>query len=384
MLNLKKSIFLLVSLVAAVVANAWTGSYSEPENSRKIGGKIYYELTNADELAWFAVRVNGGDTVNAIMVNDIDVSGYRWTPIGNVDIAFEGVFDGAGYTVSGIDCTNKNESGFFGIIGENGVVKNLKTAGGSIGIDARSGIAGGIAAVNKGIIDSCESSVTLRKTMFTGGIVGKNEGRIIHCVNSAEINVIDDNGSKDGNPTFYVGGVSAYNEGDIKFCNNVGKIKYTIRWGTTLPIGGLAGFNSGLITRSNNMDSVYVTTNWDCDYIYAGGIVGINEGDVAFVSNVGVVFVQNNYTSRQGALDVGGVTGHNKGKIRNVFNTNDYGVVAWGTASNSFSISGLDYWLDGVNVSSTSENMQRDQFAWILNTSNGDLQILELGVVRMM
>ena len=44
----------------------------------------------------------------------------------------------------------------------------------------------------------------------------------------------------------------------------------------------------------------------------------------------------------------------------------NYGAIQW-----SYSASRNSYWLNNKEVQSTAENMQRDQFAWILNTSNG-------------
>lgn len=436
MLNLKKSIFLMVCLMAAVAANAWTGGNMEPENSRKIGGKIYYELTNADELAWFAVRVNEGDTVNAIMVNDINIAGYEWTPIGNAGKTFEGVFNGAGYTISGIACTNNGEAGIFGTIGENGVVKNLKTAGGSVG--KAGGTAGGIAAVNKGLIDSCENDVTLLKTMYAGGIAGKNEGKVAHSLNKHAVEVTETG----LNIAFYVGGISAYNTGLIETCNNDAEITYVVYYGDQVWAGGIAGFSSGSILRSNNAKSLpikstntwanlrvggivgenqgnvsYVTNRgdvsaymeYDCVYNlfhYVGGVVGVNSGSVSETLNAGNVSsgwapstrcgdgIENSWSY------VGGIVGHNKENsiIENSYSlhsrasikTGDRLVYALGgvvgmneqkaQVINSYHNSSL--WggsavgnQSGVAVNTTgkiTEQMTTDQFAWILNTSNGD------------
>lgn len=430
MLNLKKSIFLMVCLMAAVVANAWTGGNMEPENSRKIGGKIYYELTNADELAWFAVRVNEGDTVNAIMVNDIDIAGYEWTPIGNAGKTFEGVFNGAGYTISGIACTNNGEAGIFGTIGENGVVKNLKTAGGSVG--NAGGTAGGIAAVNKGLIDSCENDVTLLKTMYAGGIAGKNEGKVAHSINKHAVEVIDGG-------TFYVGGISAYNTGLIETCNNDAEITYV---GSEVWAGGIAGFSSGSILRSNNAKSLPIKSTRPYSYFRVGGIVGENQGNVSYVTNRGDVSAYMDYRCGYELFHyVGGVVGVNSGSVSETLNAGNVssggapstscgddtknswsyvgGIVGHNkensTIENSYSLHSrasidtgyrLVYALggvvgmneqkaqvinsyhnsslwggsavgnqSGVAVNTTgkiTEQMTTDQFAWILNTSNGD------------
>jgi len=65
-----------------------------------------YQIKTADELLWFAhqVSVKGNAFINCILLNDIDVSGKEWIPIGNTPEknSFWGVFDGGGHTVSGL------------------------------------------------------------------------------------------------------------------------------------------------------------------------------------------------------------------------------------------------------------------------------------------
>lgn len=441
MLKLKTMPALLI-LTMAVAANAWTGGNMEPENSRKIGGKIYYELTNADELAWFAVRVNEGDTVNAIMVNDIDIAGYEWIPIGNAGKFFEGVFNGAGYTISGVSCVNNGEAGIFGTIGESGVVKNLKTAGGSVGKDR--GVAGGIAAVNKGLIDSCENDVTLLKTMYAGGIAGKNEGKVAHSLNKHAVEVTETGSGM----AFYVGGISAYNTGLIETCNNDAGITYNVGYENQVWAGGIAGFSNGAILRSNNAKSVWMASTGPLTKLRVGGIVGENQGNVSYVVykgdvradysarsclidgygdlfyyTGGIIGVNSGYlghslsggavssnpndyskkcTFRGSQSYVGGIIGHNVGRsalVENSYSSHSYYVIGGGGGSLVYALGGVvgmnesnaqvinsyhNSFLWGgsaigsqnavaVNVvGKSSEQMAIDQFAWILNTSNGD------------
>lgn len=48
------TIFVGMFLLATTAFADWTGSTREPENSKKIDGKVFYVITNAEELAWFA------------------------------------------------------------------------------------------------------------------------------------------------------------------------------------------------------------------------------------------------------------------------------------------------------------------------------------------
>lgn len=105
MRNIQKLQWLLVfSLSASLYAADWTGATSEPESTKKIDGKVYYVITSAEELAWFAEQVNGGESeINAMLANDIQfmddtskTNTVNWTPIGKeYSVIFKGVFDGA-------------------------------------------------------------------------------------------------------------------------------------------------------------------------------------------------------------------------------------------------------------------------------------------------
>ena len=110
-MRLHKILFLLLTLLTSYSFAGWTGGTSEPESTRKIGGKIFYEITTPEELAWFAEQVNGGSTaINAVLDNDIifgdtmtSYTAHPWTPIGkDTTHTFKGVLDGAGYSIYGV------------------------------------------------------------------------------------------------------------------------------------------------------------------------------------------------------------------------------------------------------------------------------------------
>jgi len=86
-----------------------------------------YEIGTAKQLLNFAQEVNKGtgtfDGKTVVLTNNIDLSGYAWTPIGagEVDgkwIGFNGSFDGQGYTISNLNITKGGGwNGLFGLIG---------------------------------------------------------------------------------------------------------------------------------------------------------------------------------------------------------------------------------------------------------------------------
>ena len=52
-----------------------------------------------------ATEVNGGTTFSGMQIklsNDIDLKSEEWMPIGRSGKAFQGTFDGCGYTISNL------------------------------------------------------------------------------------------------------------------------------------------------------------------------------------------------------------------------------------------------------------------------------------------
>lgn len=71
------------------------------------GEAIDLEISLPEELATLAFAVNHGDLsgrtdVTVRLTADIDLTGFRWVPIGFGDSEFAGVFDGCGHTVRGM------------------------------------------------------------------------------------------------------------------------------------------------------------------------------------------------------------------------------------------------------------------------------------------
>ena len=104
-----------------------------------------YLIATAEQLARVATEVNSGNTLKGKylrLVADIDLSGHDWKPIGYAyfngdnhissgenNLSFEGVLDGDGHTVSGMNVSSRsNGSGFFSYLC-GGTVKNLAIKG---------------------------------------------------------------------------------------------------------------------------------------------------------------------------------------------------------------------------------------------------------------
>ena len=326
---MKTLILLLVVFVVSAFAD-WTGAILEPENSKKINGKVFYVITSAEELAWFAEQVNGGrSTINAVLANDIrfkddttKTSSVNWTPIGKDSTAmFDGIFDGAGKTIYGLYSTQDRFTGMFGVTDSNAVIRNLSSQKTSI---KSSKYAGGIVAWNSGTITGCTNGGTVHSGYYsyTGGIAGSNYGTITGCTNSGSVSTTSSS---------YTGGIAGSNGGTITGCTNGGAVSSSYYYYT----GGIAGYNGGTITDCKNWGSVKADA-------------GLVDSDSS------------------------------SGKLRNSFSVADtayYGVIRInsGTVTNCYYDSDI---LSGrssgaPNLGLHTSEMQRDQFAWILNTTNG-------------
>ncbi len=199
------------------------GDYKEPE--RNTNG--YYEIYTAGNLFWFAREVNkGGDYnyINAILKNDIDLKNKEFTPIGdeaNENGSFQGVFDGQGYHIKGLNVkAGKNLAGLFGEA-RNATIKNLEVSG-------------------KVVITSAIS--------YVGGVVGSAPGttgngtKLLNVISHVDMEIAEGvNGAK------YVGGFAGYANHStvIENCLWDGEINAGVQW-----VEDLGGFIGRIQTSS--------------------------------------------------------------------------------------------------------------------------------------
>ena len=90
-----------------------------------------YQISTAEDLLWFAQKVNAGGTgIKGMLTADIDLSDVSdWPGIGTTSNPFSGTFDGQGYTVTFKD----SNVGLFGVImgsrSNLATIENVVTAG---------------------------------------------------------------------------------------------------------------------------------------------------------------------------------------------------------------------------------------------------------------
>ena len=143
-----------------VVINKWDGSAKEPETADNT-----YLITTPAELAWVAKQVNSQkedfDGKTVMLMNDIDLSGSYWKPIGKVTdyptVTFKGTFDGKDHVISNLtasdDAAGYAAAGLFGSI--LGTVKNVKLKDVNIRSTHYAGAVVGYSSTNGAIIDNC-------------------------------------------------------------------------------------------------------------------------------------------------------------------------------------------------------------------------------------
>ncbi len=165
-----------------------------------------------EELKAFAQSAVTDDYTGITVVLTADiVTDTTFTPVGSVGrlnenstlqyfhTPFNGTFDGQGHTVT-LDMGNQMippvcDIAFFGCIGTDGTVKNLRVDGSVKAI----GNAAGICDDNYGLIVNCVSDVTFTANLprspltYVGGICDMNHGDIVNCAFTGAFDASDEN-----------------------------------------------------------------------------------------------------------------------------------------------------------------------------------------------
>lgn len=263
------------------------------------------EISRVNELIEFANKCKYDSYSKDKIVKltaDIDVSGSDFKGISY----FAGTFDGGSHIISGFNVDYKgSDFGFFRYIAESGFITNLNISG-SINVTGSQENIGGIAGVNKGVINESSFSGKVNASTATGAIAGYNHenAKIVSCTSDADILA-----------TNQTGGIAGVNDGLISSCTSKSRVN-TQELDTTLDIGGvdvgtlnltqnvidrndmggIAGESTGIISDCVNYGKIgFEHTGYN-----VGGIAGKQSGKVITCSNEGEIY---------GRKDVGGIVG---------------------------------------------------------------------------
>ena len=297
MVSLLLVLVMLLGLLptAALAAPASGGSGTEADP---------YLIATAQDLADFRDAVNGSakkstSKLCAKLTANIDLGNEAWTPIGKMTntysdyVAFGGVFDGDGHTISGLKIDNSAQyQALFGYV-KGGTIKNLTVEGSVTTATTSSAYAAGIVAYGNPVtMETCMNRVTVTVTQkgyaagvaayantgstitgctnqgnisgvggYLGGIVGTASGvTITNCINNGD--VVDS--MRSATYRYCVGGIagSAISASRITNCGNTGAVTSHLK-----NTGGVVGYFAGTAEKcfnSGNVTGIYAT----------GGIVG--------------------------------------------------------------------------------------------------------------
>lgn len=280
------------------------------------------------------------------VIGKTDWSEGNFEPIGWEEEVFDGIFDGNGHTISGLNISGTqkgskegaNYAGLFGYIGTKGVVTDLTIDNSTVKGDA---YVGGIAGYNAGEIANC--------TLGTGGRVkgGSQVGGVAGLSNT-KIDSSLNKGTVEGTVT-NIGGIVGYmnSVGDVLTnCTNKGTVKGNSK------VGGIAGYvmaGSSTIGISDCTNSGEISSS----ATFAGGIIGQCDG-----TSYGVTIENcSNSGTLSGDGGSGGILGYAKGSkisIEECVNTgNISGANAGGIACGSEGT--VIYCYNTGNVTANSE-----------------------------
>ena len=139
------------------------------------------QLFSAGDWELLAQRVAAGETVHAIMADDIDLSATT-TMLGTTSRPFKGTFDGNGHTLTINYSTTQQYTAPFSVVSGESVIKNLHVEGNATSTAKfTSGIVGYFLSSGSSLtLENCRSSVAITGNLSgdatNGGLVALAEG----------------------------------------------------------------------------------------------------------------------------------------------------------------------------------------------------------------
>jgi uncharacterized repeat protein (TIGR02543 family) len=291
----------------------------------------YTEIRTAADMELIRTGLSG----RYKLMNDIDLGGVDWTPIGGPSYSsyFTGVFEGNGQTIRRLYINSyPHHAGLFGGIANSARIANLTveiTGTGITGTNATGGIVGttdtyqGAGDVVNKIVNThvkiSNGSTPKIKGPYTGGIVGALGGSttISNCSNEVPV----EGASRAGGIGGYANGrnyiYNSWNTGAVTGDTTGGIIGYAGNysyiynsWNTGAVTGSIAGGIIGSIGSVINSYNKGDVTAISSGAATAGGIVGDQSSNTAAISgnyNTGNVSAT---STGEGAVYAGGIVGY--------------------------------------------------------------------------
>ncbi|MBN1509450.1 MAG: hypothetical protein JW955_21565 [Sedimentisphaerales bacterium] len=251
-------IVVVLGLCIPARAVQFAGGTGEPNDPYQIA--TAEDLRAVSRLDWSA---------HYRLMCDINLSGMLWAtaPIP----MFQGVFDGAGFTISNLHVQGGDHLGLFGVIDKEAVVMRVSLESADIRGSQGSWHAGLLVGDNRGMLFDCRASGQITGDLYcqyVGGLAGSNSGSIWCCSSDGDVTV-GDNGRAIGG---LVGGNDARILDCCTTCNIIGGMDSN-------EVGGLAGSYLFHLTRNTGDNVIIVGADpHEISFSYAAGRVSCGPG----------------------------------------------------------------------------------------------------------
>ncbi|MBE7082642.1 MAG: hypothetical protein E7378_03100 [Clostridiales bacterium] len=270
----------------------------------------YFVSSKADLVA-FRNAVNEGNTFaqkEITLIEDIDLAGENWAPIGTAENPFMGTFNGGNFTIANLTIENEtataeNMSGLFGCV-KNATIKNFKLTG--VDIDTACQITGAVVArviaqEGNALVEGITTAGTLVGQRVSGvvfeaiGWETTDKVEIKNCTNNITIT------GADQRATGIVGTVKTYGILNVEDCTN--KADITLISSTSeAHAAGIAGY----VMRNNDVSSTaypQMVTIDNCVnegdiYAETPALKQNNVGGILTSAHEGLVYVVSNCTNK--------------------------------------------------------------------------------------
>ena len=244
-----------------------------------------FQIATGAQLAEMAQYVNAGDAAFAsahyVLTDDVDLSAYgNWTPIGEEDHPFMGIFDGQNHVVTGLKIDREGEGyqGLFGYVSgtdddHRAQVKNVLVKDAQIRAQYDVGaVAGRYGKFTAGYVEPLENcamiggkiqgtSGSMGQSSCVGGVAGRAFGEIQRCYATGSI-VGADNARE-------YGGVVGESHKLVNACYSTGSLSALGSYANDF--GGIVGNAYGAVTNCYATGDITGSLN---DAGTLGGIVG--------------------------------------------------------------------------------------------------------------
>lgn len=259
------------------------------------------EIRSMDDLQ----SVNNNLSADYILMQDLDASGYGFTPIAPdrnsyaaffQGEAFTGTFDGNGHVIRNLTIRGSDYTALFGYAK---AARILHLGLENVKIDGRdyTGALVGFLSCST-VDDTYEYGEVSTSGNVAGGLVGGNDNSIIIQSYAS--------GSVTGYNKAAIGGLIGQNAGDLQNVSALSRVTGNNN------VGGLIGVNHGKVSIAFASCSVFAENN-------AGGLIGHHAGTLTHAYAVGEIL------DKEGVLNlstVGGGVGFNVGGIHNIYASN--------------------------------------------------------------